>query len=373
MTQNPPKKFDMLIHELNHSGVSNAAITLANEVVANNIPMRIIVVGEKCALPFPLNEKIDLKFLGIPRGNNFVEKLFYAIRVYFILSVYLARCKCRNLFVWGKEFTALAAFMRMSLPLPYNLIGVNTTSISNHLQNAKRPILRIFLNWVYKTFLNKADFIIAQSYGMVEELKSVYNVTESKITVIYPPLQAKFFATPMQRNKTNKILYVGRLAKGKGLFRMLEILLNMQNKNASLQIIGDGELENPLKDKVRELGLEGRISFAGRQNDVLPYLQNSDALILTSEYEGFGMVLAEAIACGVPVVAFDCPSGPSEIIKNGINGYLIPEEDIEYFSRKLDEVLARNWDVQTIAETASKFNPDTVIKRYLQVIGQIFI
>jgi len=363
----------MLIKELNYSDLSNSAITLANALVENNISTRLIIVGKKTEIPFVINDKVEQKFLEIETGKSFIEKILYAIRIFFVLSVYLAKNKCRHLFVWSKEFTALAAFMRTSLPLPYNLIGVNTTSISNHLQHDKNPFVRSCLNWLYKTLLSNPDFIIAQSRSIFDELQSICNVPASKITVIYLPLQAKYLSIPAQKNKTNKILFFGSLVEGKGVFQTLEILLNMKNHNATLQMVGDGDLELPLKDKVRELGLEGRISFAGSQNDILPYLHSSDALIITSEYEDFGMVMVEAIAYGIPVVSFDCPSWPSEIIKNGINGYLIPEGDIAFFADKLDEVLAREWDCQAIADTAKKFYPDDVIKRYLQVIGQIFV
>jgi len=84
------------------------------------------------------------------------------------------------------------------------------------------------------------------------------------------------------------------------------------------------------------------------------------------------MVLAESIACGVPVISFDCPTGPSEIIIDGVNGYLIPPKDINLFAQKLDLLLTKNLNQQRISQTANKFHHDVVIKDYIEIIKKYF-
>jgi glycosyltransferase involved in cell wall biosynthesis len=168
--------------------------------------------------------------------------------------------------------------------------------------------------------------------------------------------------------KTDNILFIGRLVDQKNPFAAIEILRNMDNSRATLKFVGEGDLEILLKEKVAEFGLEARVSFLGRKGDVTTFLQEADVLILPSKYEGFGMVLAESIACGVPVVSFDCPTGPSEIIIDGINGYLIPQGNIDLFAKKLNQALTKDWDHKKIAKTANKFHPNVVIKQYLEVI-----
>lgn len=372
MIEATSKRIDMLIHELNHSGVSNAAVTLANAMVENDISTRLIVVGEKIEIPFTINDKIELKFLGIKRSKSFIGKVLYIVRSYFVLSVYLAKERSRSVFAWGKEFTILAVLFRITLPLKFKLVGVNVISISAHLHN-KNYVISKFLNWVYKNLLNKSEHIIAQSSGMVEELQVVYDIPINNITVVYPPLQLKFFSPHTQTAKTNKILFIGRLVDQKDPFAALEIFKKLDNNRATLEFVGDGELEIILKEKSIELGLEERVSFVGRQNDIMPFLREADVLILPSKYEGFGMVLAESIACGVPVIAFDCPTGPAEIIIDGVNGYLIPQGKIDLFAKKLNQALAKDWDHKEIAETANKFHPDVVVKRYLEVIKQYLV
>jgi glycosyltransferase involved in cell wall biosynthesis len=360
-------RIDMIIHELNHSGVSNAAVTLANGMVANKIPTCLVVIGEKVELPFSMHKNLEIKFLGIKRSRSFVGKVLYLLRSFRALAAYFINAQSTGVFAWGKEFASVAALARIMLPFRFKLVGVNVISISAHLDK-KSALIRKILNFVYQSLLSKPEHIIAQSAGMVEELSSSYNIPHNKITVVYPPLQLKFFEQSQKKNKTNKILLVGRFAYQKNPFAALEILAKIKNTDAVLEFVGEGELEEQLKKKVAELGLESRVSFAGRQSDVIPYLKNSDVLILTSKYEGFGMVLAEAIACGVPVVSFDCPTGPAEIIIDGENGYLIPAGDIDLFAQMLDKALVREWDYKKIMQSANKFHPDVVIRQYLEVI-----
>ncbi len=208
---------------------------------------------------------------------------------------------------------------------------------------------------------------------MLNDLCNNYDVSKNKIINIYPPINAKFFqTTPTPRLKTHNILFVGKLIDYKAPFTVIEIFNKLSTSSATLQFVGEGELEESLKAKVAELGLNKRVSFAGKQDNILPFLQDATILILTSRYEGFGMVLVEAIASGVPVISFDCPTGPAEIIINDVNGYLIPLGNIDLFAKKLDYALTKHWDREKIIETANKFHPDIVINKYFELIKEKF-
>ena len=106
---------------------------------------------------------------------------------------------------------------------------------------------------------------------------------------------------------------------------MLEVFGNVAraDNECRLEIYGDGSQRNKLLAKIKELGLENRAFLKGMVSDPVAALKGATCLALTSVYEGFGMVLIEAMACGVPVVSFDCPCGPSDIIDDGLDGFLI--------------------------------------------------
>jgi len=156
--------------------------------------------------------------------------------------------------------------------------------------------------------------------------------------VLYNPVaENKLVYTP----KKNNILFVGRLVIGhKGLDYLVEIMEMILNRipDAQLIVVGDGADREWLEDTVAQKGLKDQISIVGSTDNVYPYYQKAALMLQTSRYEGFGMTIVEAMACGIPVVAFH-NYGPDEIINNGQDGYLINQYDLVDFANKSVELL----------------------------------
>ena len=129
-----------------------------------------------------------------------------------------------------------------------------------------------------------------------------------------------------------KAIYVGRLAIQKDLYSLLEIwtLVNKRHSDWVLHIYGEGDEEEMLKKSAKNTG--SRIVFHRPVSNIHEEYLESSFLLVTSLYEPFGLVMPEAMSCGLPVVAFDCPYGPAEIIKDGIDGYLIKKRDVNKFA-----------------------------------------
>lgn len=133
------------------------------------------------------------------------------------------------------------------------------------------------------------------------------------------------------------IIAAGRLAEQKGFDLLITAFArsDLPGKNWSLVILGEGSERPALEKQIRQLGLQASILLPGNMSDIDAWFCHADIFVLSSRYEGFPNVLMEAMACGLPAIAFDCKSGPSEIIKNGINGILVPSEDIQAMARAL--------------------------------------
>src|SRR5690606_37684775 len=129
-------------------------------------------------------------------------------------------------------------------------------------------------------------------------------------------------------------------------------------------------LEKELKNLALDLGISDRVVFKGYQSDIIPFYLNAKVTLLTSLFEGFPNVLLESIALGTPVVAFNCPSGPSEIIINGINGYLSKYLDEEHLEKHLTESLCRNWDPLVVSKTVYKFRKEIIVDEYIKFLKQ---
>ncbi len=132
------------------------------------------------------------------------------------------------------------------------------------------------------------------------------------------------------------IINVARLVPQKGQDLLLEAFARADIPH-QLVIVGEGPLENTLKQKAKELGIENRILLAGKQMNPYPWMKHADLFVLASEYEGLGIVLTEALACGTLPVSVDSP-GVRQVFRGELAQYLVPR-DIDSLSRKLEEVL----------------------------------
>jgi len=366
------KTIHIFIHTLNHSGLVHAAVMMANGLVDKGYKSKLVVIGQGCESPYNIDERINLTFLNVKRGKGLLGKIRYLLQSIIALRKYIKARRAENLLVWGNEFTSVAVFIRCLFGFNAKIIGVNATSISSHLKSNKGFYTAVIHKKIYKTFLNRADHIIAQSAGMVNELVEVFTINKEKLNVAYPAISKKFFGLEITGIKEDEIIYVGRLIYSKNVERLLTAFSKIKDKDVKLRIIGEGELIDSLKHMSEELGIKDRVIFEGAMDNVVPYMQKAKLLVLTSRYEGFGMVVAEAIACGTPAVAVDCPVGPSEIIINGENGYLADYENDEELVSLIDKALQKKWDYKNVSKTVDKFSPENVLPEYINAIKKVF-
>jgi glycosyltransferase involved in cell wall biosynthesis len=167
------------------------------------------------------------------------------------------------------------------------------------------------------------------------------------------------------------LLCIGHLEEKKSFHYAIDVFAGIcrDYPDLRLKILGDGSLKEQLWQQAERLGIGKRVDFEGYQKDVIPYFIHANATLLTSLYEGFPNVLVESIALGSPVVAFDCQSGPSEIIKDGINGYLVRYQDTVHLISCLKKTLDRQWDLSTVRSTAEQFSSDKILDKYAAILS----
>lgn len=203
------------------------------------------------------------------------------------------------------------------------------------------PIKDRFLNrFLLKSVVTK---ILANSEKTKETILSIRKdfLNPDKVEVIYNGIDLQLF--PLITNKANNITSnkivlgnVGRLVNQKGHEYLVDLGKILKQKQIPFKILigGSGSLEMTLKAKIRAANLENDIELIGFCNDTPKFMNAIDIFILPSKWEGFGYVIAEAMACGKPVIAFDISSNP-ELIKDGENGFLIPPFDIDKMANKV--------------------------------------
>ena len=147
--------------------------------------------------------------------------------------------------------------------------------------------------------------------------------------------------------KTKRVVTIGRYAYQKGYDLLLQAwaelsrIRELENgEEWALDIYGQGD-QTDYRQLMAELGIDkNRCHLNGPVEDVVKAYQDSSIFVLSSRFEGFGMVLIEAMACGLPVVSFDCPAGPDEIVTDGVDGLLVPSGDVHALAEKLMTLMA---------------------------------
>jgi glycosyltransferase involved in cell wall biosynthesis len=170
---------------------------------------------------------------------------------------------------------------------------------------------------------------------------------------------------------------VGRLTTQKGFIYLLKIWekVSRQMPHWNLHIYGQGEDLPMLQQMANKLGIARTVSFLPPVQRIEEAFLDASIFAFTSIYEGFGLALAEAQTCGLPCVSFDCPSGPSEIINDGQDGFLVKTKDIDTFAKKMlllmsNQSLRRQMGYAAI-ENAQRFAPDTIMPRWQRLFTQL--
>lgn len=235
-----------------------------------------------------------------------------------------------------------------------------------------------------------ATRIVAISEGVKNSLGRM-GVPLSNITTIYNPqnldeIRAEAHAPPsaprhqprVERDRTSgsfRMVMAGRLAEPKDYTTLLEalaVLVRQRKLDVRLVVLGDGPHKAALHDKARALGVDDCVEWKGWVTNIHAVMATCDVFTFASTYEGFGNVLVEAMACGLPVVSTDCPGGPREILEDGKHGFLVPMGD---HVRIADAVQALATDEQVYADykqralaRAEDFEVSIVADQYLRLL-----
>ena len=195
---------------------------------------------------------------------------------------------------------------------------------------------------------------------------------KGKVEYIYNPIEE---VDDMECNiKSKQIISVGRLTYQKGFDMLCDVakVVLKDNKGWKWLILGDGEDKDKLRSKIKEYGLENKLILKGNVSNVEEYYKNSSLYVMTSRFEGLPMTLLEAKTYKLPIVSFNCLTGPSEIVKNSVNGYLINPENVEAMSNKLNILMNDENKIKEFSNNAQidieKFKLKPIIERWEKVL-----
>jgi GalNAc-alpha-(1->4)-GalNAc-alpha-(1->3)-diNAcBac-PP-undecaprenol alpha-1,4-N-acetyl-D-galactosaminyltransferase len=303
---------------LNFGGMERIAAVLANYIASQDLHAVHLITLSKQAIAFEIHPKVifhqpefdttQMTFIDAAlKAMRFVRGIVRKVKPYSVLSL-------------GDRYNSLAVLSTFGLGIKVYVSNRMNPSLSNGMM----------IDVLNKVFYRYAKGIIAQT----EHAKHVFlrRYGNKNIAVISNPvhlLQGDAFT------KEQFILNVGRFADQKNQHLLIRYYRELSIKDWKLVFLGDGYKKQQALDELEKAEDKSLIKIIGFERNVEAYYQKSAIFAFTSTSEGFPNVLAEAMSAGCACISFDCEAGPSELIDDGINGFLIPVGDHEQYKEKL--------------------------------------
>ena len=356
---------------------------IAGEFTKRNIDVSIVCYSDK------KNEEMDkndsFRVVRVARKNF----LLFRYLVYFWNLFKLAK-KCDTVYAQGPLSAGLPALVVTKILGKKFIVkivgdyaweqGINQFGVKDlieEFQNKKYDRKTELMRRIQKFVVRRADKIVTPS-EFLKKIVRGWGVKEEKIYVAYnagPETEKITQVVPRPGLEGDILISAGRLEPWKGMMALVEIMPDLLRENANFRlfIAGDGSLAEPVKLKVKELGLESKIALLGRvpHDELMSYFKASKIFVLNTAYEGLPHVTLEAMACGLPIVTTNVCGNP-EVVKNGHNGFLV-----EYNSKEqLKEAILKIWEgnelrgkfISNGKKSLEKFTKEEMINKTLEVL-----
>lgn len=364
------KTIVIVMPDLGPGGAQPMNLRLARELGKRGWEVHLAVLCNRLrVIPDEEIQGLRINFLG---DFKLHDKLLLPLRI-----AHLAREKRASLVLGGVEqaATTYGALAARLARLPFAAWA--HISFQQHKQR-----LGIIDREIMKTTYRKTRWVVFPSQGAHDSMRetlhgqpahSEWEVIENFLPTRDAAIKSKLppdhslFAQPV-------ILGIGRLAEQKAFERLIHAHARLREQGFAhhLVILGEGPDRAMLEEEIQRLGVSDSAFLPGHVNNVTDWFQHSTIFALCSRYEGFSLVLLEAISCGVAAVAMDCPSGPREILQDGRAGMLVPEGDESAFQKALAELIdsprKREFYATRGRERARFYSPERIVPLWETVL-----
>lgn len=367
----------LFIPNLDGGGAERVMLHLAEGFATRHLRADLVVAQAKGAYLSKIPETIRLVNL-----NAKSPLLFHKTR---LLKQYLEQEQ--------PDFLISTLDILSSATWAKQLAGVNTqavmcvqTHLTQQFQDRHSKLMQAFKWATVKWFYPMADAIVAVSDGVAEDLVQNASLSKQDISVIHNPVVMPDFHQKVAAEVDHPwfspdqppvLIGVGRIVKQKSFATLVKAFAQVQQQRpARLMILGDIDPREPdvkpeLDRLIEQHGLEDKVAFLGFVENPYAYMAKADVFVLSSIYEGFGNVVAEAIAAGTPVVSTDCESGPAEILGQGKYGQLVPVDDADAMAKAIVATLEQPVAAQVLKARSQAFTLDCVVRQYLDLLNNL--
>lgn len=356
-----------VLPSLQGGGAERVAINLANTWLSWGHQVEFVLMERRGEFLDVVDPNISIHSLDCTRIRQVPSRL----------TRYLRQRQPDVTLVHMWPLTSVAVLAWRLAGKPGKLLLCEHTSLSDHVRrdlSTPLPFVKALLALSHL----RATGVAAVSSGAAQDLAKLAGLSEQQVEVIHNPVVSpelpdiSHYPDPQVRNQLwdglfrTHLVSAGSLKASKNYHLLLQAFAQVaQELDAGLVILGEGGMRAMLEKEVRDLGLQGRVILPGFHPNPTPWYQASDLFVFSSDFEGFANVLAEALACGTPVVSTDCPHGPAEILEYGRYGELVPIRDCDALAAGIRRALRRSWDRQALQCRALDFAIPKQSKAYL--------
>jgi glycosyltransferase involved in cell wall biosynthesis len=351
----------LFIPNLGGGGAQRVMVSLANAFVSLTArPVHLVVATNKGPFRSRVESNVEVFDLGVDRTLASVG----------VLRSYLRRYRPVVLMSTLNYANVIAAAAHWLAGVECRLVLREANVFVPNRNGLRASIYHRALQMCMQLFYCRAHAVIANSIDTLLSLKRAHVFVGENPFVIPNPVDVQ--PVVWQGGTCGNARYIcaiGRLVHQKGFDVLIRAFAKMEARNARLVILGEGPLRKELADLAEVLGVGDRVSMPGFVEEPWQILANASVFALSSRWEGFGNVLVEALAVGVPIVATDCPGGPRDILDGGRYGMLVPVDDVTALSEALDRALANPVGTEASRrQRAKEFSVAEIAPRYLRVL-----
>ncbi|HSP31176.1 MAG TPA: glycosyltransferase [Halomonas sp.] len=356
----------ILLPDLRGGGVERIRIVLAHEFVRAGHEVEFVVMQARGELLGEAQASFSVVDLATSRARALPLGL----------TRYLRHCRPTALLAAIWPLTVIAPIAaRLSGHRCSVLVSEHNTLSLQYCDCGRihRFMLRASMALGYRL----ADRRVAVSEGVANDIATLSGLLRDTFDVIYNPVPPrpepsaeaiKAAEALWSAPSGARIVTVGSMKAQKNHPLLLRAFARLDRPDARLMFVGDGNGRCELLSLAQELGVANRVVLAGFHTDPTPFYQTADLFALSSNYEGLGNVIVEAMACGTPVVSTDCHSGPAEILEDGNFGLLVPVGDDVALAGAIEASLKCDQSRERLIARASYFSPSVSAGKYLELL-----